>query len=256
MTTKYTEKLYSAQEQKSLRSALRQTFITDLGLSGHKFVELAVNEVLDTVDAYQVSGERLRKGQMVWTAVSRDGKGARGRPLAEVPMESVVLTVVGEEDTRALKRGAGVRAVRDQKIQRLCHEAYEQGAVLNLTDLGEILDLHRTTVSSRIAAIEQDSESLLPTRGTVHDLGRKVSHKAEIVRKVVVEKRAPPDVARELNHRLESVDRYLNDFERVQALEATHAAPEIAFITGMSLSLAEEYVDLIDALGASAGDES
>lgn len=242
------EKKYSRQQQKNLRSALRQKFINNLGLSGEKFVELAVNEVLETVDEYQVEGERLSKGQLVWTAVSRDGKHAHGGRMEDVPMESIVLTVVGEEDTKALKNGAGVRAVRDQKIQRLCHEAYEQGAVLTNVDLAQLVNVHRNTVAKRITSIEEDEEALLPTRGTIHDLGPKVTHKAEIVKKIELEKRAPPDVAQEMNHDLKNVDRYLNDFERVQALAKAHAASEIAFLTGLSISLAEEYVDLVDEL--------
>lgn len=80
--------------------------------------------------------------------------------MEDVPLNSIVLSVITEEDTKASKNVAGVRAVGNQKIRRLCHEAYEQGAVLTNVDLAQLINVHRNTIGNRISAIEEDEEAL------------------------------------------------------------------------------------------------
>ncbi|MBU1299071.1 MAG: DUF1670 domain-containing protein [Bacteroidetes bacterium] len=50
-------------------------------------------------------------------------------------MVTVLLTLdAGEEDLR-LKEQKGVAALRQHRIERLCHEAYQQGGLLTVEDL-------------------------------------------------------------------------------------------------------------------------
>ena len=78
-------------------------------------------------------------------------------------------------------------------------------------------------------------------------MGTCITHKTTIVRKVVVEKKDPVQVAGETNHTLKAVENYLKDFRRVQTCYIQN--PEIEFIsqaTGMTKNLIQQYIDIIE----------
>ena len=97
---------------------------------------------------------------------------------------------------------------------------------------------------------------LLPRRGTIHDLGRTVSHKAVIFRKALSEGKQTPDIARETCHDEASVDHYLLDMDRVAYAMLVHgmSIKEICFTTGMSEGLVRQYMELAKELGLSEKD--
>ena len=86
---------------------------------------------------------------------------------------------------------------------------------------------------------------IIPDRGKVHDLGRSVSHKKQIVGDML-RHYSQPEIRRRRHHSGKSIDRYLRDYKRVKTLMNTHKPKEIAFATGLSLSLVKEYVNLIE----------
>jgi hypothetical protein len=57
---------------------------------------------------------------------------------------------------------------------------------------------------------------MLPHTGALHDMGSSVSYKTTIIRKIILKKKDPADVARECNHTQAAVDRYLKDYHRVK----------------------------------------
>jgi len=86
----------------------------------------------------------------------------------------------------------------------------------------------------------------LPHTGLLHDIGSGISHKALILRKIILEKKDPADVARETNHSQKAVDRYLNDYHRVKT--AYMHNPDIEYIhlvTNLSKYLIKQYVEII-----------
>ena len=83
----------------------------------------------------------------------------------------------------------------------------------------------------------------MPYRGTIHDLGPTVTHKRDIVR-LKLQKMSTPEIARSTKHSEEAVDRYINDYERVTRISEIFKAEDIAFITNLSISLVNEYLDL------------
>lgn len=97
---------------------------------------------------------------------------------------------------------------------------------------------------------------MLPRRGSIHDLGPTVSHKAIICRKALSEGKQTPDIARETCHDEASVDYYLLDMDRVAYAMIVHGMSigEICFTTGMSEGLVRQYMDLAEELGLSEKD--
>jgi hypothetical protein len=93
---------------------------------------------------------------------------------------------------------------------------------------------------------EKENNCHLPQTGLLHDIGSGTSHKAIIIRKVVLDKKDPADVARETNHSQKAVDRYLNDYHRVKTVYDHN--PDIDYIhlvTGLSKHLVKQYVEII-----------
>lgn len=210
--------------------------------------------MLEVVDQHQLPATRVAKGQVLWLGVAINAKGAYGRGLEDAPLTPVVLTLVNDEDLQARKRGEAARAIRKRQVERVLREAYAQGAVLGATDVALLLNMSPGWAAGCIREIEAEKKQLLPTRGSVHDLGPKTTHKAQIVRMVKVEKVPPPEVARRTHHSLPDVDRYLNDYERVAKLARTLSAQDISFVTMMSLSLVQEYLGLIADISKPGGE--
>ena len=94
-----------------------------------------------------------------------------------------------------------------QAIGRMIQEAYSQGGILSSRDLGLLTLRDPSTVSALRLTYEKEQNCPLPHTGLLHDIGLGV-HKALILRKIILEKKDPADVARETNHSQKAVDRY------------------------------------------------
>ena len=73
--------------------------------------------------------EALQAGQLLMTAVSADEPGHK--PLARCKMVPVVLTLYAGTEDYAYRRAQepnGVAALRQRQIERMAHEALDQGA--------------------------------------------------------------------------------------------------------------------------------
>ena len=79
-------------------------------------------------------------------------------------------------------------------------------------------------------------------------MGSFPTHKAAIVR-LYLDGLTTPDIAARTYHSKEAVDRYIRGFERVRLLAAKFAREELPLLTGMSESLVDQYLALIDEHG-------
>ncbi|MBK9095708.1 MAG: DUF1670 domain-containing protein [Anaerolineae bacterium] len=83
----------------------------------------------------------------------------------------------------------------------------------------------------------------VPIRGTVHDIGPSVSHKAEVIRRYL-RGQSPADIARELNHSQHAVDRYIKDYEVTRTLAQSSRCTRFRR-SRSTPSLVREHVQLI-----------
>jgi hypothetical protein len=135
---------------------------------------------------------------------------------------------------------------RRNKVVRLCTQAYAQGGVLSLADIALMLHVSISQVSKAILEHERAGGASVPRRGTIHDMGRSVTHKAIICYKHLVEQKPTSQVAQETFHSAEEVEYYVQCFRRVQLCRDSGMSPEdIALATGHSLLLVQEYLDLM-----------
>lgn len=107
-----------------------------------------------------------------------------------------------------------------------------------------------STLSSIVVEHERKSGEMVPRRGTIHDMGRSVTHKAILCYKRLVEHKPTSQVAHETFHSPEEVECYVQCLRRIQLCRDTGMSPEeAAQATGRSLSLVQEYLELIQEFG-------
>jgi hypothetical protein len=241
--------MYGPQLRKSLKTVLTAKFANEYAfLGGSKVAAVIAEDVLGVVDAHLLPHSAVAKGQVPWLAVGLDASAGYGKTIEDAPLVPVVLTLVADEDIRAREKGEDLREIKKRVVERILKETYTQGGVLSATDVALLLSICHNTAAAYIREIEKEKNILLPTRGSVHDLGPKTTHKAQIVRMVKLKKMPPPEVARATSHSLPDVDRYLNDFERVEKLVGRLPKDDIPFVTKMSPSLVDEYVALLNEI--------
>jgi len=204
--------------------------------------EKMAEKIVELVNKQLPHKDYLRPGQCVWNAVSiatrPDSPNCRFVP--------VILTLVDSKDVEHLARGIPMPVIAQKSIARICQEAFEQGALLSMRDIGLLVWRNDSVMSTIRKKWEADQQKQLPFVGTIQDFGSCISHKTAIVRKVVYEGKDPRRAADETKHSQRAVDRYLKDFYRVRT--CYEHMPETEFITrttGMSRYLVDQYIAII-----------
>jgi hypothetical protein len=189
-----------------------------------------------------------------FTASALDGcqpqRPARSRQrIADVDLIPVLLEISTAEDEqlRIDRLPAPQRLLR--KAIRLCEQAYKQGGLLSNCDLAELLGVDDSRIAHVLAEHERLTNSVVPRRATLHDVGTGLTHKRIICWKRYAEGKEPHVVARETYHSLDAVDRYLGQYDRVRHCRLEGLTPEqIAHALGCGLPLVKEYLAIDDLL--------
>jgi hypothetical protein len=242
------ERIYGPLLAKTLPNILQQWLATEFPhLGGPKVRELFVTELMRLIETYYVPHQRLQPGQIIWYAVDKTDLPGKGHTMATTRLIPVTLTLVDRQDIEALFNQVSPKIVRRQVVARLHRQAEAQGGVLAISDSSLLLHQSQATIGRDIRLYEQEHHCIIPRRGTLHDLGRSVSHKRIIVKKALQEGKQAPDVAWETDHTLSCTERYLVDLMRVYISIKRHGMTNeaAAFATNLSLSLVKEYAELI-----------
>ena len=101
------------------------------------------------------------------------------------------------------------------------------------------------TVSKIVREYMIKHETTVPTRGTIHDLGRTLTHK-KIIIKLHLKGYQRPEIELRTKHSGKAIDRYIKDFKRVALLHRKKMNEgEISMSLGMSRGLVKEYMEII-----------
>lgn len=185
---------------------------------------------------------QAQSGQMVWRAI--DENEPAGKPLSECRFKDVRLTVHHLSDDLEVLESHGRSAKRQQQIQRMAVEALDQGGLLTQQDLAHILDCDVRTIRSDVARLQKRLGILVPTRGTKLDIGPGVTHRDKVLEKYIQGQDAVA-IARDLNHSLKAVERYISSFCRILYCQSElHDTLNVAMVVGVSVSLVNRCMDL------------
>lgn len=186
----------------------------------------------------------LADGQVLFFAISAD-EGARAK-LREANHLPVRLSLIAADDLALGPRSASPTKVRDLKFSRILRyttEARVQGALLTLPDLALLLGMHVSAIQHKIKA---HPEIIVPTRGSIKDIGRGVTHKARIV-ELYLQMYTETEIADRTGHSYEAIENYLRDFARIVALRDQGLNKVmIRRVIGRSLALVEAYLALYE----------
>jgi len=236
-------KRYQSAKERFLKPAIVNFFARECPkFFGPMLRDKLAGELLSIFEDLAPQTSRLKPGQILWNALDKNTRGDSPNR-KYVP---VILTLISEQDVELLVQGVPMSKITQRAIARMIQEAYRQGGILSSRDLGLITLRHPTTASSIRKHFEHQHGCTLPHTGALHDMGSTVSHKAIIVKKVVLEKKDPAAVARESNHSQSAVDRYLKDYHRVKILHSfNYDVDFIHLTTQLAKYVIVQYLNII-----------
>lgn len=248
----YRETMYRPQAAKTLRQTLIRFIAREFPrLGGPWVIELFVDKLLELVDTYRIERGRLKPGQTVWQAVAVDERPSCRKPMTETRQVPVVITIANQQDIEDLRNDVKWTQVLQRALVRAANDAYAQGGVLACSDLALLFHHSAGRIAGLIREYEAETGQIVPRRGSVHDIGRTVSHKRVICRKAYREGKLTPTISRETYHSPEAVDNYILGLARVYfaTVQQEMTSREAAFALQQPLYLVEEYVEMIKEFG-------
>jgi len=235
-------------KKRSLPDLLVHKFLTEYGYDhGPVIARAIVEDILATIE--RCYAERVPPKTVVWLAVCREKRGQR-KGISISDLVPVQLRMVTESEVKLLtdpalrKDRQARRSFNRARFARWCFEAYEQGGVLTQLDLSLLSGLSVKYISEALGEYEAETGEIVPTRGTVHDIGPSVTHKAEVIRRWLRHE-SPARIARATKHSQASIDRYIASFQKVRILAQKIRAADLPALSGLSAGVVEQYVDLL-----------
>lgn len=230
--------LWDRLQQKSLN----QQFINRLieGLNCSQFEAAAI---LDTVyqvfSPYMQPDEQQGLGQIHTLCTGIENSSSKS--LSQAQMVRVRLTLDGGQEDLAIRRSQGIVALRHHRIERMAHQAYQQGGLLTLEDFAyRILNCGMRTLVRDMKTFRERS-IVLPLRSTIKDMGRGISHRSLIIRHWLAGKEYE-QISAATHHSPRAVANYVSKFIRCVWLAGqgfeTHT---ISFLVGLSAKLTAHY---------------
>ena len=236
----------SNMEAKGMGSAIKFLLSSEYKfLGGDKIQEMFVEDVLKLFKSHNRDAWSLEAGQTFWFAVHKDEKPSYGKTLEKTKIVPVILSVTHAEDRELRANGYSHKEIRKMRIARILKEAYEQNGVLTQADAAELLGISIGVVGKDIKEYQTDNQVVLPYRGTIHDIGRAMTHKKIIVG-LYLQNIPTPDIARITGHTEEACDRYIKAFKNVRTLYVSMNVQEICRTLEMSEFLVKEYIAIIE----------
>jgi hypothetical protein len=211
-------------------------------LGGLRTRQTLVGAIAELVHAHFPSTSHLGQGQIRWTAVHKDERSSYGKTISQSRLTPVVLDLLPTSEIEARAQGAKLREVKKEAVARLFTQTYQQSGVLTNAEVALLLKLSAGTVGTYRREWEKQHERLLPTRGSIHDMGPTLTHKKIILQKLIFEGKTVEVVCRETDHSPEAVLRYATNFKQVLMCQSKGLdVTQTAFATKLSTRLIEEH---------------
>jgi len=245
---------YASIGKRTFASALIHLLETEYRLlGGRRILALLAEDVEQLVQEFYPDTQQAASGTLIWSCTADEGQKAQpGKRTEEYKTVTVLLPLVTASDVqthsqpRTLHGEARTTAeARAQEhLVRIVKAAAQQGGLLTLAELSLILNRPYETVRDWARTWEDVHDELLPFKGLKMDQGSRPTHKGQITRRYE-QGQEPPDIARDTQHSLKSVERYLKDYERVKLLlRDQRSADEISQLIDRGKRVVLEYIEI------------
>ena len=241
------EAQFGPLQKKTFASALSHFFEKQCPqMGGYLTRQVLVNKVQELVEQFYPANTHLRMGQVMWPAVDENETAAYGKSIEKTKLKPVFVDMIAPEDIEATLKGEKKKLIRQRATVRVFNQAKDQGGVLTSVDVSSMMRLSPTTISKYVREWEKHNQTIVPRRGTIHDMGRSITHKRQICYKMIVEGKSVETTARETGHSPEAITRYVKDYKRILACLHQGLSPkDTAFVAKVSEKLVYEYINLI-----------
>jgi hypothetical protein len=245
---------YASIEKRSFESALMRLLLSEYGLAGgRRIAMLLVEDVQKLIAEFYPDLGQAASGTLIWTCTADEGKKAEaGKPTEEYRTITLKLPLIRAEELRSWTEKRSPSQDSSQKarvreraqVARLIQAAAEQGGLLTLAEVSVIVNRSYAQVARYVQEWQQETGELLPLKGYRMDQGASPTHKGEITR-LYEQGLEPPDIAHQTGHSLKSVERYLQDYQRVKMLLRDHKnAEEISILIGRGRTVVLQYMQI------------
>jgi len=234
---------YENQDRRSLikniSSRMKNLAVQGAGLS--KWEADVLVDVIEEVYFTEPGLREISEGQIKRNCISTSE--GPGKELKDCQLVTVILTLFDKNDPLDLSsqtnEGRSIE-IRQRRLMRIASEAKDQGGLLSQEDLGELLMCDVRTIRRDVQTLKKKG-IVIPTRGTIKDIGPGVTHR-EIAVRLWVEGKEPVAIKSHINHHIKSVENYLEKFKRVVYLRRKGFNDfEIALTIGISTKAVSVY---------------
>jgi hypothetical protein len=243
-------KKFGPLRDKTLKNAIAHRISAEFPrIGGPRICGLCADMILEVVFEHMRPRDHVKHGQVLWMAVAVDDPPRLHQRIANTKLVPVLLDISTAEDVqRRIDRCPAPERLL-HKARRMCQQAYEQGGLLSNCDIAEMLHARDTAISTVLAEHERSTNTIVPRRATLHDVGSGLTHKAIICWKRFAEGKDPSVVAHETYHSLEAVDHYLSQYDRVRLCRLERLTPQqTAHAMKCSVALVQQYLEIDDQL--------
>jgi len=242
LATPYCVSQYSSAKQRFFKpSVVRLLMQSFPAFFGKRIAEKFAEQLIELFEQLHPERDFLKPGQILWNALDKNTR-ADSPNRRFIP---VTITVVNEQDIEQLCKGIKHSEVRQLAMARMYKEVYEQGGLLSSRDLSLLTLANPRAISRARIEYETKAGGPLPHPGVLHDMGPCITHKRQIVYKVIVEKQDPAMVAQQTNHSQPAVDRYLQDYHRVKTVfQVNEDIDYIHLVTNIAKNVVKQYIEL------------
>jgi hypothetical protein len=192
----------------------------------------------------------LRSGQMPLVSMHVKAGRRLELPTRLQPLAPVLVTLItpeefeklGDKTTFQYEELMGLHA---RRMARVLVEAYQQDGLLCYSELQWCFLMSNNTISRLLGWYQRKHNVILPSPGTVLDMGRMLTHKDIIVR-LHLEGLTVLEISRQTYHAPRSVDAYLKVFDSVLILHLYGLSKVLmSRVLTRGISLIEEYLELV-----------
>ena len=242
------EATYTPQTFKSFEGALFSFLRNECPqLGGDMTRQVLVRSIHDMVRKFFPGTDHLEPGQIVWPTVHKDARGSYGKRIQDTELTTVVLDLVQGCDAADRAAGKKLREIKIEATARMFRQSYEQEGCMTNAEMAVLLKISPSTVGKYIAEWELAHNTVLPRRGSIHDMGPTLTHKKIIIHKLFIEQKSVQQTARETYHSLPAIQRYISAFRKVLLCRRRGMTnDEIAYATKMTVRLVRQYEEIID----------
>jgi hypothetical protein len=246
----FIRKKFGPLRDKTLGNAIAHRISTEFPrIGGPRICGLCADMILEVVFEHMRPRDHVKHGQVLWMAVAVDDPPRQHQRIANTKLVPVLLDLSTAEDVqrRIDRLPAPERLLH--RARRMCQQAYEQGGLLSNCDIAEMLHTSDSVVGTLLAQYERRTDTIVPRRATLHDVGSGLTHKRIICWMRYAEGKDPDVVARETYHSLQAVDHYLGQYDRVRLCRLERLTPQqTAHAMKCSVALVQQYLAIDDLL--------